>query len=81
MDELQQKTAKTHAIVGCEPTGHYWFPLARNLKEKKIKLVTVNPYHVKQLKELDDNSPKKTDQKDPKMNASIIAYHMNRDTL
>ena len=72
MEELKQKAAKTHAIVGCEPTGHYWFPLARNLKEKKIKLVTVNPYHVKQLKELDDNSPKKTDLIDPKTIAKLV---------
>ena len=72
MDELQQKTAKTHAIVGCEPTGHYWFPLARNLKGQDIKLVIVNPYHVKQIKELDDNSPKKTDLKDPKTIAKLV---------
>lgn len=30
-------------------------------------MVLVNPYHVKWSKELDDNSPIKTDVKDPKI--------------
>lgn len=59
-------------IVGCEPTGHYWFNLARCLEENNIKLALVNPYHVKQIKELDDNSPKKTDLKDPKTIAKLV---------
>ena len=59
-------------IVGCEPTGHYWFTLARYLKAQQINMVLVNPYHVKQIKELDDNSPKKTDQKDPKTIAKLV---------
>ena len=59
-------------IVGCEPTGHYWFNLARYLEENNIKLALVNPYHVKQIKELDDNSPKKTDLKDPKTIAKLV---------
>lgn len=59
-------------IVGCEPTGHYWFNLARYLEENNIKLALVNPYHVKQIKELDDNSPKKTDMKDPKTIAKLV---------
>ena len=59
-------------IVGCEPTGHYWFNLARYLEGNNIKLALVNPYHVKQIKELDDNSPKKTDLKDPKTIAKLV---------
>lgn len=59
-------------IVGCEPTGHYWFNLARYLEENQIKLALVNPYHVKQSKELDDNSPRKTDLKDPKTIAKLV---------
>ena len=72
MTDLLQRTAKKQIIVGCEPTGHYWFPLAGHLKDKDILLVTVNPYHVKQTKELDDNSPTKTDQKDPKTIAKLV---------
>jgi len=72
MDKVLQQSAKTKLIVGCEPTGHYWFPLARYLKAHNIRLVIVNPYHVKQMKELDDNSPKKTDLKDPKTIAKLV---------
>lgn len=37
-----------------------------------MKLAFVNPYHVKQSKEMDDNSPRKTDQKDPKTIAKLV---------
>jgi len=51
-------------IVGMEPTGHYWKPLANYLILKKMTVVMVNPYHTKRAKELDDNSPTKNDKKD-----------------
>lgn len=35
-------------------------------------LVTVNPYNVKKCKELDDNSPEKSDLKDPKTIAGLV---------
>lgn len=44
-----------------EPTGHYWFCLAKFLRERGIKIAIVNPMHVKKSKELDDNSPTKND--------------------
>ena len=68
---LAEKTAKSNIMVGAEPTGHYWFNLASYFKEHHIKLVLVNPYHVKQCKELDDNHPSKTDSKDPKTIAKL----------
>lgn len=61
------------AIIGIEPTGHYWKALAKYLKkEKNIKVVTVNPYHVKKSKELDDNSQMKNDKKDCLTIARIV---------
>lgn len=59
-------------MVGAEPTGHYWFGLASYLKDQNIKLVLVNPFHVKRSKELDDNHPSKTDVKDPKTIAKLV---------
>ena len=59
-------------MVGAEPTGYYWFGLASYLKEQSIKLVLVNPFHVKRSKELDDNHPSKTDTKDPKTIAKLV---------
>lgn len=69
---LSQKTSKTVSLVGAEPTGHYWFTLAEFLKENSIKLVLVNPYHVKKSNELDDNHPSKNDRKDPKTIAKLV---------
>lgn len=62
----------TNLIVAAEPTGHYWFGLADYLKDEKLKLVLVNPFHVNRAKELDDNHPSKTDVKDPKTIAKLV---------
>ena len=70
--ELQESKGKDVVFVGCEPTGHYWFTFGDYVQTKGMKLVFVNPYHVKQSKEMDDNSPKKTDQKDPKTIAKLV---------
>ena len=60
------------AILGLEPTGHYWKPLAHYLTEHEIKMVLINPYHTKKAKELDDNSPTKNDKKDALTIARLI---------
>ena len=51
-------------VIGMEPTGHYWKPLANYLIKAGYRVVGVNPYHTKKAKELDDNSPTKSDKKD-----------------
>jgi transposase len=70
--ELKQKYQKQQVIVGMEPTGHYWFALTQYLKDHDIKVVLVNPFHVKRSKELDDNNPTKNDRKDPKTIAMLV---------
>ena len=52
MRHLQDKHKKSDVIVGIEPTGHYWFDLGAYLEDESILLVMVNPYAVKQTKEL-----------------------------
>jgi transposase len=69
---LAKENQKNNIIAGLEPTGHYWFNLASFLKGLGIKLVLVNPYHVKRSKELDDNSQTKNDRKDPKTIAKLV---------
>ena len=60
-------------MIGFEPSGHYWRTLAWYFKTMdNILLVGVNPYHVKQTKELDDNTQSKTDQKDALVIARLI---------
>lgn len=70
--ELMQKNNFEEALVGFEPTGHYWFDLGQYLSGKNIKFVLVNPHHVKKSKEMDDNSPSKNDPKDPKTIAGLV---------
>ncbi len=72
IDRLKEQANKDNVLVGAEPTGHYWFGLGSYLKEQRIKLVLVNPFHVKRSKELDDNHPSKTDFKDPKTIAKLV---------
>ncbi len=61
-------------IVGMEPSGHYWKALGWYIKLNDCidELVGVNPYHVKQSKELEDNSPTKSDKKEALTIARLI---------
>jgi len=62
----------TEVIVGYESTGPYGEPLIHYLKQKPVRIVQVNPMHTKKMKEINDNSPLKTDRKDPRVIADII---------
>jgi len=70
--ESKQKEQAERVIVGMEPTGHYWKPLAWFLQQQGYPVVILNPYHVKKSKELDDNSPNKTDRKDAGTIAGLV---------
>ena len=59
-------------MVGYESTGPYAEPLVHYLANKPVKMVQVNPMHTKKMKEVQDNSPLKTDDKDPRVIADII---------
>ena len=63
---------KTQIVMGLEPTGHYWFCLAIWMIAKGVSVVQVNPYAVKQTKEIEDNSQLKDDRKDPKLIANLV---------
>ena len=47
---------KRQIVLGLEPTGRYWFCLATWMISNGISVVQVNPYAVKQTKEVEDNS-------------------------
>lgn len=72
LDKLAKGHDLEEIIVGMEPTGHYWKPLAWQLKNNGIPVVIVNPYHVKQTKELDDNCQTKSDRKDALVIAKLV---------
>ena len=59
-------------VVGYESTGPYAEPLVHYLANKRVNIVQVNPMHTKKMKEVNDNSPLKTDDKDPRVIADII---------
>ncbi|SFR18402.1 Transposase [Desulfoscipio geothermicus DSM 3669] len=59
--------------MAMEPSGHYWKPLAWYITGAGFTVVTVNPYHVKRSKELDDNSPTKNDRKDAWVIATLVS--------
>lgn len=70
--QIMSASKLTDLMVAAEPTEHYWFGLADYLKDEKLKLVLVNPFHVNRAKELDDIHPSKTDTKDPKTIAKLV---------
>lgn len=70
--ELAAKHGKTQIVLGLEPTGHYWFTIASWMVTQGISVVQVNPYAVKQTKEVEDNSQRKDDRKDPKLIANLV---------
>src|SRR5512136_1550283 len=59
-------------VVGYESTGPDAEPLVHYLANKRVNIVQVNPMHTKKMKEVNDNSPLKTDDKDPRVIADII---------
>lgn len=68
--EAENKLKKI--VIACEPTGHYWFNLYDFLKKYDVKLVLVAPQHVKHSKEMDDNTQRKDDRKDPIVIAKLV---------
>ena len=70
--DLAATSSKRQIVLGLEPTGHYWFDLAVWMIGNGISVVQVNPYAVKQTKELEDNSQDKNDRKDPKLIANLV---------
>ncbi|MBQ9064172.1 MAG: IS110 family transposase [Blautia sp.] len=70
--QIAAEQSKKQIVLGLEPTGHYWFCLAAWMIANGISVVQVNPYAVKQTKEIEDNSQLKDDRKDPKLIANLV---------
>ncbi len=71
-ESQRQAAGLKRIMVGLEPTGHYWFNLNQFLTENGVKVVLVAPQHVKHSKELDDNTQRKDDLKDPRVIAKLV---------
>jgi transposase len=72
IQRLQRGLKCAHVLIGVEPTGHYWYPLAYYLEKHRQGIVLVNPAHVRWAKELEDNSPLKSDPKDAGIIADLV---------
>lgn len=70
--ELKRINRLDTAIVGMEPTGHYWLNLSKWLFEQNVEVVTVNPHLVKRNKENRDNTQSKSDKKDALVIADVV---------
>ena len=70
--KLTVPMAEVKIVVGMEPTGHYWFNFADYCQGKQMTVVTVAPQHVKHSKEMDDNTQRKDDRKDPRVIAKLV---------
>ena len=72
INQLKVTKGFNTAIVGMEPTGHYWINLSKWLFNQKIEVVTVNPHLVKRNKENRDNTQSKSDKKDALVIADMV---------
>jgi transposase len=70
VDHYREQMNLPRAVLGIEATGHYWLPLAYWWEDNKGPVVLVNPMHTNRAKELEDNSPLKSDPKD----AEVISW-------
>lgn len=66
----------SEVIVGYESTGPCAEPLVHHLMNKPVKIVQVNPMHTQRMKEVNDNSPLKTDDKDPGSLLILLGWAM-----
>lgn len=79
VDQYQERMKLSRVVLGIEPTGHYWLPLAYWWEENKGPVVVVNPMHTKRAKELDDNSPLKSDPKDADLISWLVSEAKYRE--
>ena len=61
----KNRFACSEVVVGYESTGPYAEPFVHYLRSRPVTIVQVNPMHTKRVKEINNNSPLKTDEKDP----------------
>lgn len=72
VEGLRTVAGRAWVMVGLESTGHYWFTLADDMRQRGYELVLVAPQHVKHRKEMDDNTQRKDDRKDPAVIAKLV---------
>lgn len=72
IEKVKRDNNLSRVVIGIEPSGQYWKAAAYYLQDRGYPLALVNPYHVKKIKELEDNSQTKTDIKDCILVAKLV---------
>lgn len=73
IEMFTQAHSVDNVIIAVESTGNYWLPLAYYIQGKThYTIVQVNGKHTKRFKDVTDNTPNKTDHKDPKVIAQVV---------
>jgi transposase len=72
IEKAKKQNNLAKAVIGLEPSGHYWKVAANYLSSQGYNLALVNPYHIKKTKEIDDNCQTKNDRKDPLLIAKLV---------
>lgn len=76
--EKQKRDWQLNEIIfGLEPTGSYGNPLLHFLTFHGYQVKTINPMHTKRMKDVEDNTPGKSDQKDPKIIVTLMRLDKN----
>lgn len=65
-EKIRTENGKEKIMIGCEPTGHYWFAFAKYVTEHKKTLVMVNPFRLRRSRNLTITAPRKRMRKIPK---------------
>ena len=61
-------------LIGLEFAGHHGFTFARYLADRGYPVVNVLPAHTHRAKEIEDNSPLKSDAKDAEVVCSLLGH-------
>ena len=73
MNQFKEKYKCNRIVAALEPTGHYWENLAYWLDAHQVPLVNINTLYTKRAKDLENNSPGKTDPKDARIIADLTS--------
>lgn len=73
VEHWREKLGLERVVLGLEPTGHYWQGLGYWWEDNQGPVVLVNPMHTNRAKELEDNSPLKSDPKDAIVISGLVA--------
>lgn len=80
VEEWMTRSGSEKVVVGMEPTACYWKPLYRHLADRGYEVKLVSSLHVKRSKEIQDNSPLKSDPKDALIIADLVRSGKYLDT-